>query len=155
MKKFLSLLSIAVLGLCLAPLAAHAQLTPRNVTTLTLTGGSTVAAATTGVITSQAFTLKPGSGFAVVPNFVLNGADTANVTFNFVVSLDGTTWTTVTPFTYAVASNGPTPVIGFQNFAADVNGGANNILYVRLASIINASATRVVTINSITITRNN
>ena len=154
MKKFFSIFLISALGFWFAPMA-RAQVTPRNTLVLTLTGGNTVAISTTGIITSQAFTIKPGSGFAIVPNFVLNGADTANITFNFVVSLDGTTWTTVTPFTYAVASNGTTPVIGFQNFAADVNGGANNILYCRLASIANASATRIVTINSITVTRNN
>jgi hypothetical protein len=155
MKKFLSLLSLAVLALCVAPLAAVAQVTPRNVTVLTLSDSS-IAAAATEVSTSQAFQLRPGSGFGIVVNFQLSGADTTNVTFNFAVSLDGTTWTTTFPFTQVVAANGATPVIDFKNFAADVTGGgANNILYVRLASVINASATRVLTINSVTVTRNN
>lgn len=151
MKKILSL--FAVLALCLVPLSA--QVTPRNVTTLTLSDVS-IGTSATEVSTSQAFTIKPGSGFGSVVNFVLNGADTANVTFNYAVSLDGTTWTTTTPFTQAVAANGATAVIDFKNFAADVTGaGANNILYVRLASITNASATRIVTINSVKITKNN
>lgn len=154
MRKFLSLLTLAVCALCAVPLA-HAQVTPRNTTVLTLSDSS-IAAAATEVSTSQAFTLKPGAGFGSVVNFVLSGADTANVTFNFAVSLDGTTWTTTTPFTQTVAANGTTTVIDFKNFAADVTGaGANNILYVRLASITNASATRSVTVTSVTITRNN
>ena len=155
MKKFFALPSLAVLALCVAPLPAVAQLTPRNVTVLTLSDSS-IAANTTEVSTSQAFTIKPGAGFGAVVNFVLSGADTTNVTFNFAVSLDGTTWTTTTPFTQAVAANGTTTVIDFKNFAADVTGaGANNILYVRLASITNASTTRIVTVNSVTITKNN
>jgi hypothetical protein len=154
MKKFFSLLFAAV-ALCAIPLKSSAQVTPRNVTTLTLSDTS-IAAAATEVSTSQAFAIKPGSGFGVVVNFQLSGADTANVTFNFAVSLDGTTWTTTTPFTMTSASTGVTPVIDFKNFAADVTGaGANNILYVRLASVTNASATRSCTINSVTITRNN
>ncbi|MCX6952909.1 MAG: hypothetical protein NTV51_12205 [Verrucomicrobia bacterium] len=155
MKKFFSILSLAVLALGAVPLVSQAQVTPRNLTTLTLSA-TTVATSTTATITSQAFPIKPDSGFAVVPNFVLSGADTANVTFNFAVSVDGTTWTTVTPFTYAVAANGTTPVIGFSNFAPHVTGaGANNIAYARLQSVTNASSTRTVTINSVTITRNN
>lgn len=153
MKRILSLL-LAVAALCALPLA-RAQITPRTLTTLTLSG-TTVGTSATAVITSQAFMLKPGSGFAVVPNFVLSGADTANVTFNFAVSTDGTTWTTTTPFTYAEAATGATPVIGFKNFASPITGaGADNILYVRLASVTNASSSRTVTINSVTITRNN
>lgn len=153
MKKLFSL-SLAALALCAAPLA-QAQLTPRNVTTLDLST-STAAANTTTTITSQAFTIKPGSGFAVVPSFKLAGAGTENVTFNFAVSLDGTTWSTTKPFTYAEAANGTTDVIGFKNFAAPVTGaGADNILYVRLASVTVASATQACTINSIKITRNN
>lgn len=151
-RKFLvPLLALAFAVVFLAP-AAHAQLTPRNVKTLTLSA-STVATSTTATITSDAFMLKPGSGFAVIPNFQLSGADTANVTFSFAVSTDGTTWTTTTPFTYAVASTGATPVIGYKNFG--VADGADNVLYVRLASVTNASSTRTVTINSIKVTRNN
>ena len=157
-KRFSILLSVLFAGLLAFVLAvplAHAQVTPRNVTTLSLSA-STVATSTTATITSQAFTIKPGSGFAVVPNFQLSGSDTANVTFNFQVSLDGTTWTTTTPFTYAEASTGVTPVIGFKNFAAPITGaGADNILYCRLDSVTNGSASRTVTINSVTITRNN
>lgn len=154
MKKSFSLF-FAVLALCLAPLPALAQVTPRNVTVLTLSD-SAIAAAATEVSTSQAFTIKPGSGFGSVVNFVASGAGTDNVTFNYAVSLDGTTWTTTYPFTQVVAANGTTAVIDFKNFAADVTGGgANNILYVRLASIINASATRTIAVTSVTITRNN
>lgn len=156
--KNTSLLFLAVAAFCALPLASRAQITPRNVTTLTLTGTTTVPTSTTNVITSQAFTLKPGSGFAVVPNFQLAGADVANpnITFSFAASIDGTTWTTTTPFSYAEAANGATPVIGFKNFAAPVTGaGADNILYIRLASVANASANRTCTVNSITITRNN
>lgn len=154
MKKFFSLLFLAVLALCLVS-PAVAQVTPRNVTVLTLSD-SAIGTAATEVSTSQAFTIKPGSGFGSVVNFVARGAGTDLVTFNYAVSLDGTTWTTTTPFTQAVAANGTTTVIDFKNFAADVTGaGANNILYVRLASITNASATRTVTVNSVTITRNN
>ena len=113
MKKILSLL-LAVAAFATLPLA-QAQISPRSLTPLTLSA-TTVSTSTTAVVTSQAFFIKPGAGFAVIPNFQLSGADTANVTFNFAVSTDGTTWTTTTPFTYAVAANGTTPVIGFANF---------------------------------------
>ena len=156
MKNFFTLLFAGLLACVLAVPLAQAQITPRAVTTLTLTGTTTVGTAATNVITSQAFLLKPGSGFAVVPTFVLSGADTANVTFNFAVSIDGTTWSTTTPFTYAEAATGATPVIGFKNFAAPITGaGADNILYVRLASVANASSTRTCTVSSVIITRNN
>lgn len=154
MRKFFSLFSLAVVALCALPLA-HAQLTPRNVTTLTLSD-SAIATSATEVSTSEAFTIKPDSGFAIVPTFVASGAGTDNVTFNFAVSIDGTTWSTTTPFTYTVAANGATPVVGFCNFPPHVAGaGANNILYARLASITNASATRTISITSIKVTRNN
>jgi hypothetical protein len=154
-KKFPVILFAVALAFMLASPLAHAQLTPRNVTVLTLSA-STVGTSTTTAITSQAFSIKPGSGFAIVPNFVLSGSDTANITFNFAVSIDGTTWTTVTPFTYTVAATGATPVIGFYNFPAGVSGGgADNILYARLATVQNASSSRTLTINSITVTRDN
>ena len=154
MRKFILLLIAAVL----LPFAVYAQVTARTTTLLTLTGNTTIATTTTGVLTSQAFTIKPGSGFAVVPNFQLAGADVANpnITFAFAVSLDGTTWSTTKPFTYAEAANGATPVIGFKNFSAPVTGaGADNIQFVRLASVQNASANQTCTVNSVTITRNN
>jgi hypothetical protein len=152
MRKFLSFLCAGLLAFLLAAPLVQAQVAPRNLTTLTLTATTAAANATT-VITSQAVQIKPGAGFAVIPNFQLSGADTANMTFNFAVSTDGTTWTTITPFTYAEASNGTTPVIGFKNFG--VAAGADNVLYVRLASVTNASTTRTLTINSIVVTRNN
>ena len=155
LKKFPILLFAVALALALAPPLAQAQVTPRNVTVLTLSA-STVGTSTTTAITSQAFNIGPRNGFAIVPNFVLSGSDTANITFNFAVSIDGTTWTTVTPFSYTVAATGATPVIGFYNFPAPIAGtGADNVLYARLASVQNASSSRTLTINSITVTRDN
>jgi pyridoxal/pyridoxine/pyridoxamine kinase len=151
MKKFLVLFS-AVLAFTLAALPAAAQVTPRNVIELELST-STATNNTTTAITSQAFTIKPDSGFAIVVSFKLAGSGTENITFNFAVSLDGTTWTTTRPFTYQVAANGTTDVIGFKNFGP--TDGANNILYVRLASVTNGSSGQACTINSITVTKNN
>lgn len=151
--SFLLLLSAVfavVLGLT-AP-TARAQVTPRNITTLTLTATTAAANATT-VITSQAIEIKPGAGFAVIPSFKLAGAGTDNITFNFQVSADGTTWTTTTPFTYTEAANGTTSVVGYKNFGPA--SGADNVLYVRLASVTNASATQACTINSITLCKDN
>jgi hypothetical protein len=155
MKKFLSFLFAGLLALVLAVPLAQAQVTPRNVTVLTLSA-STVGTSTTAAITSQAFTLKPGSGFAVMPNFQLASTGTENMVFSFAVSLDGTTWSTVKPFVYTVAATGATPVIGFYNFPAPIAGtGADNVLYARLASVTNGSSSQILTINSVTITRNN
>ena len=155
MKKYLSFLFAGLLAFVLAAPLATAQVTPRNLITLTLST-STATANTTTTITSDAFTIKPGSGFAVVPSFKLASTGTENITFNFAVSVDGTVWTTTRPFTYAEAANGTADVIGFKNFAAPVTGaGADNILYVRLVSVTNASAAQACTINYIKITRNN
>lgn len=152
-KTFLALLTAAIgLVFGLAVPSAHAQVTPRNVIALTLST-STAAANTTTVVTSQAIELKPGAGFAVIPSFKLAGAGTDNITFNFQVSADGTTWTTTTPFTYTEAANGTTTVVGFKNFGP--TNGADNVLYVRLASVTNASTTQACTISAITITKDN
>jgi len=155
MKRIFSFLFAGLLAIVLAVPLAQAQVTPRNVTVLTLSA-STVGTSTTAAITSQAFTIKPGAGFAVIPNFQLASSGTDNITFSFVVSLDGVTWTTVKPFVYTVAATGATPVIGFYNFPAPIAGtGADNVLYCRLATVQNASSSQILTINSVTITRNN
>jgi hypothetical protein len=150
--------SFFLLALVLAlvvPNLARAQVVSRNVTALTLSA-STVGTSATASITSQAFRIVPGHGFAIVPSFVLSTTGTSNVTFNFAVSVDGTTWTTTTPFTYAVAGNGTTTVIGFSNFPSAVAGaGADNILWCRLQSVTNANSGATVTINSVTVTQDN
>jgi hypothetical protein len=154
MKKCFSLCFAVALLLGASPLV-RAQSTPRNVQTLTLSDSS-IATSATEVSTSEAFTIKADSGFAILVSFQLSGADTANVTFSFAVSIDGTTWSTTTPYTYTVAATGTTPVIGFCNFPPHVAGnGANNIRYARLASITNASSTRTVAVNYVKVTRNN
>lgn len=145
-------LFVALLAFTLAALPATAQVTPRNITTLDLST-PTATKNTTTTITSDAFTIKQDTGFGVVVSFKLAGSGTENITFNFAVSLDGTTWTTVKPFTFQVAANGTTDVIAFKNFGP--TDGANNIRYVRLASVTNGSSGQDCTINYIKVTKNN
>jgi hypothetical protein len=152
MKRVLSI-CLSVLLVAFSP-EANAQVVPQRVTPLTLSA-STVATGTTSAITSQAFTINPRSGFAVVPTFVLGGAGTSNITFSFQVSVDGVNWTTTTPFTFSVAANGTTPVIAFYNFPPHIAGsGADNVAWVRLASVQNANGTTgsTLTVNNINIT---
>jgi len=151
-RAFIPILAIASV-LAVAGPPAHAQVVPKKTTTLTLSDSS-IAAASTEVSTSQAFTINARSGFGIVATFVAAGAGTSNVTFAFSVSLDGTTWTTLKPFSAAFAANGTTPVVGFYNFPPNVaGGGASNIAYVRLATIQNAIADQAVTITSVVVTR--
>jgi hypothetical protein len=153
MKRTLSIIAAAVISLVASSVPASAQVTPSSVIPLTLSA-STVGSNTTATITSQAFPVSPGHGFAVVPNFQLSTTGTSNVTFNFQVSVDGVTWTTTTPFTCAIAATGATPVIAFYNFQSNVTGnGADNIAWVRLASVTNGNTGPTVTINSVTITK--
>lgn len=154
MKKHLMFLAAFILSFIAVP-ALHAQVTPKTLTTLTLSDTS-IATSATETVTSQAFTINPDSGFAVIATFVGSTTGTSNVTFNFQVSTDGTTWSTNTPFTFAVAATGATTVRAFYNFPPGVAGtGASNIAYVRLASVANANSGATITLNSVVISRNN
>jgi len=146
------LLPAAIVAVLSQPSSAYAQVTPRSLTTLTLSA-TTVTASSTVTLTSSTIMLKPGSGFAIVPTFAQSAAGTGNVTFNFAVSTDGTTWSTTTPLTYTVAATGTTSVVAFKNFG--VADGADNILYARLASVTNSNTPSNTIISSIVVTKDN
>lgn len=154
-KRILLLCTLAFSALAMTAAESQAQVTPKTVTALTLSDTS-IALSATEVVTSQAFTINPRSGFAVIPTFVCAASGTSNVTFNFEVSVDGTNWTTMKPFSAAIAATGTTPVTGFYNFPANVAGtGAANIAWVRLGSVQNANSGGAITLTSILISRDN
>lgn len=81
--------------------------------------------------------LRKNQGIAILPRFVGTGASTANVTFTFNVSADGTNYTTTGPLTYTAALNGTTPVVGYKLFTAT---DLNNVRYLKLSSVTNAGS---------------
>lgn len=147
---------LAAIGIAmLATPKACAQTAPTQTIVLT-TSTNAVAANATATVTSQAFRPNSLTGFTIMPNFNLSGTGTSNVTFNFQVSPDGTNWSTVTPFSYAIAATGTTPAVGYCNFPIQTSGsGSGNVAYVRLATVTNANTPSTLTINSITVTKSN
>lgn len=120
------------------------------------TSTSTLLPNATTTVTSQAFTVNHLTGFALVPKFALSGTGSSALTFNFAVSVDGTNWTTTTPFSAAVSANGTTSVTGWYNIPPLNTGtGCANAPYVRLATIQNANLTGTATLTSLTILRAN
>jgi hypothetical protein len=156
MKPIKALIAGIALAL-IAPAASHAQIAPATEIALT-TSTNFVAGSGTGsntAITSQAFSPNSATGFAVVPNVTISGG-TANITFNFEPSLDGSNYATITaPLSYTVPVSGTSAVTGFYNFAPNISGSsANNIPYWRLSSVVN-SGTGSLTINALTISKTN
>lgn len=96
-----------------------------------------VAGSATETITSDPIPVNGATGVAVMPEFAIVGAGTGNVVFSFAVSLDGSTWSTTTPYTLTVAGNGTNTVRGFGN--AGASGTVANANYIRLATIQNAN----------------
>jgi hypothetical protein len=149
-----------ILGIALAliaPAASRAQIAPATETALT-TSTNYVASSSTGsttIITSQAFSPDSLTGFAVVPNVTLSGG-TANVTFNFEPSLDGSNYATITaPLSYVMPVSGTSANTGFYNFAPSISGSSsNNIPYWRLSSVV-VGGTGSLTINALTVSKTN
>lgn len=144
---FASLFALAVTAA-----GIHAQVPPQMVTTLTLSG-TTVSAGATTTVTSGSFTVNGNTGFAIIPTFSLAAAGTTNVTFNFQASADGATWSTNYPFSAVIAATGTTAVVNYYNFPAALTGtGCANARYVRLGQVIN-SGTSTLTISSVQVLR--
>lgn len=139
-----------VAAFALAAPSSQAQVTSTTYGTLTQVPGA-VTNATTVSTNSGAIRVWKNQGVAILPAFTGLGASTANVTFTFNVSADGTNYTTTGPLTYVVALNGSTAVLGYKLFLpTDVN----NVQYLRLSSIQNA-ATNGMTIQGITYSYSN
>jgi len=83
------------------------------------------------------FRITPGKGVSVAPKIVGTNAGTANVTFYFDFSVDGTRWVTraPVPLTYQIAQNGTTVVNGFTNFPPTL---IDNYTYIRCYLMTNA-----------------
>jgi hypothetical protein len=142
----------ALAGLDLLSLMAQAPAptldSPYRIGSFTTLSTNQVAASTTATVTSDAVPLAPGKGIGIWPTFVTDGASTGNVTFQFGLSRDGTTWTTTAPITATVPATGTTSVRGFVNLSPYASTSLNNARYLRLQSINNA-ATNVLTVTSI------
>jgi hypothetical protein len=155
-NKTMILFAALAAAICLAPLAAHAQVVPKTATALT-TSTNVVDVSATATVTSSTFTANSKTGFAVLPAFSLSGTGTLNVTFNFNASVDGTTWTTTNPVSYAVAANGTNAVVGYAAFPAapaySGGPGVAQVRYWRLGSIQNANTTGTMTLQSLTVTK--
>jgi hypothetical protein len=133
--KKLGLLAIGLwLGLAAWPQQSKAQDVVYSSATVNLSA-TTVPANATTTVTSDAMRVRGNQGIAILPTFNLAGSGTNQVTFKFDVSHDGSTWTTVSPFTYAVSANGTNTVRGFANFGPATSASLNNIRYLRLSSI--------------------
>jgi hypothetical protein len=124
---------------------AGAQDVPYTSAANTLSTNAVAANATT-TVTSDTVRVRGNQGVAFLPSFALAGTGTNTVTFNFNVSYDGSTWTTTTPFTYAMVANGTNTVRGFANFGPATSTSLNNVRYIRLGSItVNSASTNNVT----------
>lgn len=97
--------------------------------TLTITNAQTL------TLNTPALYIRKNQGLAIMPWIVSGDAANGAVTFTFDVSIDGTNYTTSTPFTYAPTLNGTTSVKGFTNWSSEI---LNNARYIRLRSIANA-----------------
>lgn len=125
--------TMLLLLLCLAG-TARAQL---GVVPMVGTFANVPAIITTGATSNvlDDITVYKGRGLSILPHFAGTNAGTANVTFRFEVSADGTNFTTTGPLQLIVAMNGATGVRGWTNWSAAT---LDNIRAVRLASIANA-----------------
>lgn len=140
MKKLLLKFTAVVAAFALAtpPLLAQ-QVTGKSWRTGSFTGqAATVATATTSTTASDAVEVPPGRGLAVLCKIGgVTAATNGAVTFTFAVSADGTTYSTDTTLQLAITATGTNVLTGFKNFGAAT---LDNVRYLRIASIQNASA---------------
>lgn len=106
--------------------------------------------ATTTINTGQ-FPLR-GTGVALLPSFAGSNSGTANITFNFQVSADGTNWSTISPFSIVAPMNGTAGVIVYTNWGAPA---LNNVRWMRLGSWQNAHTANCFLTNILVSTFNN
>ncbi len=86
-------------------------------------------------------------GIAISPVMVTtNSAAVDAITFTFEVSIDGTNYCTLTPFTYSPKLNGTTTVIGYTNWGKPLLANAK---YIRLKSIATAAGTNTLTVSAL------
>lgn len=99
-------------------------------------------APTIGVATKAA--VWRDRGMAFYATIVSTNAATANVTFRFDVSYDGTNFTTGSPLVWNVPLNGTTAVVAYTNILKDV---LDNSRYIELTSISNAHSAPIYVTN--------
>jgi hypothetical protein len=130
--------SILLAIFAVAALAVSAQAQQYSVNTLS----------TTNAISANT-TITPGSviaatkhlNVALQPSFALANSGTANVTFSFARSVDGTTFESTPSVSLVVAANGTNTVTGFTNVSMGAGG------YLKLTSVANANSTNVTGLN--------
>lgn len=145
-KLFVSLLAF-VAGLAIAT----AQITPTTVGSFT-GQAATVATSTTSTTTSAAIDVPQGRGLAVLCTIGGTAAATNGaVTFTFAVSADGTTYSTDTSLQLAITPTGTNVLTGYKNFPSST---LDNVRYLRIASIQNASAGTVTNLSLVYSRRN-
>jgi hypothetical protein len=127
---------MAVAMLAFMPLPTEAQVSATTTGTFSGIQASVTNAASISP-TNSIITVRQGKGLAVLPTFWGTGASSANVTFTFNVSADGTNYTTTGPLTAVIALNGTTPVTGYTLFDPTE---LNNVKYLKLSTIANAGA---------------
>lgn len=76
---------------------------------------SLIPAGATVTLTNDGVNVRPGIGIGIMAEFVATNANTSNVTFGFEASLDGTNWSTITPWSFTFPCNGTTAVKVFTN----------------------------------------
>ena len=91
-------------------------------------------------LTSTAISVRKDRGLSIIPIFAGTNSGTANLIFTGKVSPDKTNWCTVTPFTYTVAMNGTTGVVGYTNWPPTL---LNNVAWFQLTSISNGHTASV------------
>jgi hypothetical protein len=130
-RSILSVLLIAATALVLSPPDLNAQVTQG-----TFAAPTYVEAAATSNVVTKAVAVRQNRGLAIMPEFKILSASTANLTFTFDVSRDGTNWSTTGPFVWVIAANGTTLVRGYTNLPPTA---LDNINWIRLTSVANAA----------------
>ena len=130
-------MAVGLVAACITPAAAQVGTVPRWNAGATnnpsfLTAPVTVTNGTTLTIASNAVPVQRGRGMAILPLFVMAGADAGTLTFKWNVSYNGTNWTTTTPLVMTSTCNGTTAVMDYTNFLAD---RLDNVRFIRLAAI--------------------
>ena len=142
--NFMKNLMLGVVLLCIPFIAAeNARAQPSygvfsGAFPLTLTNAQTV------TVNSNPIYVRKNQGVAITPLQVSGDAANGAVTYTFDVSIDGTNYTTLTPFTYAPAHNGTTLVVGYTNWSSTI---LNNVRFMKLRSIANAHTNSIYVTN--------
>lgn len=131
MKNLLTfaMAALAALILTAKPAAAQAAYKTQQLYT---TGTTSIAASGTATPNSV-IQIEKHLNVAIQPQFKLSGTGVGNVTFNFVKSIDGTTYETTPSVSIALAASGTNTVCGVTNVSMGAVGR------LKLASVVNAN----------------